>query len=478
MPDSRPIKLTILHTNDLHGRVTELTRIAARVRQIRLAVQAAGGHCLYLDAGDSEDTLQLESSLTKGSSMNAILRSAGCDYVALGNAIPVRYGPQAIAGLAQAFGHRLLCANYYNERDQIAQGLAPYAIHDFGSFKLGLIGLTDVGPLTGKVYEVVFGLHPKQLEDILPGLIEEVRARGAQTLLLLSHLGLNQDRRLAETFAGVDVIIGGHSHDALNPPLDVNATVVAQAGDFGRFLGRVDFEIDPVSGKVTHCEGCLLPIDESIEPDPETQAAVEAERARVQSIMGRVIGTLTEPLALADDRECAAGNLLADALLERVPGAQAAFTLAGHWETGLEAGPLTQGQLFAANRSTANPTRAELTGAQIGQFLREALKPENAARSPHSLRGRKMGMPHVAGMSVRLDGDQLIVEVNGQPLQRERVYIVASTDMEFSEQTGYLVIPDEQLEYEVPTIMPEVLEAYIAKHSPVKKTEAGRITLV
>jgi 2',3'-cyclic-nucleotide 2'-phosphodiesterase (5'-nucleotidase family) len=471
------MQLTILHTNDLHGRVPQLTRIAALVRQIRREVEAAGGYCLYVDAGDSEDTTLLESSLTKGSSMNAMLRGAGCEYVALGNAIPLRYGPQAIADMAKHFGRPLLCANILDETDKLVAGLEPFTIHNFGSFQLGILGATD--PM--KIYESIFHLRPKKPDDIFPDLIQQVRGRGAQTILLLSHLSLKEDKRVAEEIAGVDVIIGGHSHDALNPPLDVNGTVVAQAGDFGRFLGRLDLEIDPVSGKVTHFEGTLLPVEESIPPDPETVAAVETERARVRKIMSRVVGTLTSPFELADDRECAVGDLLADALLERLPGTEIAFALAGHWETGLEAGPLTQGQLFAANRSTANPAKLELTGEQILQFLRAALKPENAAQTPHGLRGRKIGLPHVAGMTVRYDPsdlETLEVHAAGGPLEKDRRYVVASTDMEFSDWVGYLPIPDEQVEYELPTIMPEVLEDYIAKHSPVDAGFSNRLLRV
>jgi 2',3'-cyclic-nucleotide 2'-phosphodiesterase (5'-nucleotidase family) len=477
MQVSTPIKLTILHTNDLHGRVTQLTRIATLVREIRREVDSEGGFCLYVDAGDSEDTIQLESSLTKGSSMNAMLRGAGCEYAALGNAIPIRYGPQAIADMAKQFGKPLICANFMDENLALVMGLESFTIHNFGVFKLGIIGLTDAV----KTYASIFHLHPQKPEDILPDLIRQARGRGAQTILLLSHLGLNQDKSLIEKAEGVDLIIGGHSHDALNTPLNIHGTIIAQTGDFGRFLGRVDLEIDPVSGKIIHYEGRLLSIDESIPPDSEAVAAVESERNRVQQIMNNVVGTLDVPFDLANDRECAAGNLLADALLERVRGAEIALVLAGHWETGLSAGVLTQGQLFAANRSTANPAKVELTGEQILQFLGAALKPGNAEQSHHSLRGRKMGFPHIAGMTIDgspLNPEMLKAYVADRPLIKSQTYTVATTDMELSDWVNYLVVPDEQVEYEVPTIMPEVLEDYITKHSPVPSPTPGRITIL
>jgi len=477
MQSDKAVHLTILHTNDLHGRVSQLTRIATLVREIRCEVESSGGCCLYVDAGDSEDTIQLESSLTKGSSMNAMLRGAGCDYAALGNAIPIRYGPQAISELSKYFGKPLICANYLDENRKLVSGLEPFSIHDCGSYTLGILGLTD--PV--RSYETIFRLHPQKPEEILPNLIRQARARGARTILLLSHLGLKQDKNLAENIEGIDLIIGGHSHDALNPPLDINGTVIAQAGDFGRYLGRVDLEIDAVSGKLVHHRGTLLPIDESITPDPGAVKAVENERMRVHEIMNRVVGSLNAPADLADDHECAAGNLLADALMERVKGTEIAFVLAGHWETGLKAGALTQGQLFAANRSTANPAKVNLSGEQILQFLRAALKPGNPEQSHHSLRGRKMGFPHIAGMTIEVDPtnmDSLAVSVAGSPLEKNQTYMVASTDMELSDWVNYLIIPDEQVEYEIPTIIPEVLEYHIAKHSPLPEPVSGRIKIL
>ena len=89
-----------------------------------------------------------------------------------------------------------------------------------------------------------------------------------------------------------------------------------------------------------------------------------------------------------------------------------------------------------------------------------------------------MGLPHIAGMTVRYDpADRTTLEihVNGRPLEKERKYIAAATDVELSDVTGYLVVPDEEVQYEVPTIMPEVLEAYIMKNSPLPKPQNGRI---
>jgi hypothetical protein len=85
----------------------------------------------------------------------------------------------------------------------------------------------------------------------------------------------------------------------------------------------------------------------------------------------------------------------------------------------------------------------------------------------------------VAGMRVRCsakDSGSLEIQIGNEPLIADKMYCIASTDWEFSEMVNYLVIPDEQIEYELPTIMPEVLEDYIRKNTPMQISSANRIT--
>jgi 2',3'-cyclic-nucleotide 2'-phosphodiesterase (5'-nucleotidase family) len=272
-------RLTILHTNDLHGCVEQVLRIAALARKIKHEVTTNGGHCMLWDAGDAEDTILYESSITKGRAMMAILRGAGYELEALGNASPSRYGPQAVAGLADAFGRPLLCANMIDPATgQLVKGLEPYTLQTCGDITLGIIGLTAVM----RNYATFFKLHLREPAVILPDLITEVRDHGAQTIVLLSHLGSKQDIALAEQIEGLDVIIGAHDHVELSPPLVVNRTIIAQAGDFGRFLGRLDLELDSYTGKVVHHQGRLIPIIEELPIDPSARQALEDQRAAVR----------------------------------------------------------------------------------------------------------------------------------------------------------------------------------------------------
>ena len=470
-------KITLLHTNDLHGRLDQLTRIAALVKRFKETVNAEGGYCLYLDAGDSEDTILLESSLTKGSIMGTILRASGCDVMTLGNAIPIRYGPGVLEAEAENFGKSILCANLFNGDGSRIAGLEPWRMLQLGKIKTAVIGLTT----PHNVYPKVFGLNTIEPIEAMTGLVKEVRGEGAQLVIALTHIGSPEDLKLAGAVPGIDVIIGGHDHKAITPPGSINNCLVVQAGEHGKYLGKLDLEVDEMSGRILKYSGELIPITEDMAQDRETIAAIASEKERANRLTSHIVGRVEVPLDLASDRECAAGNLLADALMNRFDDAQISFVLAGQWTTGLPAGDITVGMIFSANRSAANPVRAELTGSQVIAFLKNALKAENAGREMHALRGGRVGWPHVSGLELLWDGNDvetLQAIYKGRPLQADQKYIVVSTDMEISDYMGYLVLLDEAVRYEVPTIMPEVLLDFIRDNSPIHEVVNGRIQTI
>jgi 2',3'-cyclic-nucleotide 2'-phosphodiesterase (5'-nucleotidase family) len=471
-----PLRLTILHTNDLHGRLHRFTRIVTLIRRIRQEVADLGGHSLYLDAGDTEDSTLLESVLSRGAFMNSMLRAAGCDQVALGNAIPIRYGPQAVANQAEYLGKPLLCANLITPEGALLPGVVPYQLVTIEDLSLAIIGFT--APMD--FYTTFFKYPVYQPVDLMPALIEKARVDGAKTILALTHIASKQDIQLAESVSGIDLIVGGHDHQRISPPMRVNDTLIAQSGQFGESLGRLDLVIDRSTGRILEHTGMLIPVTEDIPEDEQMLQAIASEKKRIDVVLNETIGEVNVPLSLSEDAECAAGNLQADAVLDHMKGAQLAFMVNGHWVSGLEAGKITQRQLYGANRSAGNPTLVELSGAQIRQWLIAALKPENITSQPIPLRGMCVGMPGIAGMNVIADParlEALQVFVDGEPMDDTKTYLAATTDMEISTILDYLAVPFNEVDFEVPIVLPEIIEEYIRKHSPIQDVKMGRIIL-
>lgn len=199
--------------------------------------------------------------------------------------------------------------------------------------------------------------------------------------------------------------------------------------------------------------------------------------------MARPIGTLKSPLDLNYFEECSIGNFTADALRERMK-TDAAIVSSGVFHQGLPGGEITLGQLNAACFMTANPGVTEMRGDQLLKTIERGLDPAIAEERPGGFRGTPVGLPQISGMVVqfdrRLPAGQRVrrVLVGDQPLDPERLYRIAHTDAEVGtkpEDAAYLILnAGQKPTYEVPIIVPEVIEDYLCRHTPFTPPSKGR----
>lgn len=172
--------LTILHTNDIHGRIPGLARIATVVRNIRR--ERRDTPVVYFDIGDSEEASVRLSNLTKGSAMHRLLSAAGCDAAAVGNAALMRYGPDVLAAQAAEATYPFLLSNIRLADGTPLAGTQSTAILAFGELRLGLIGLSS--PMFGS-YENFFGLQVLPEAPLVAELAAKLRADGAHAVMVL-----------------------------------------------------------------------------------------------------------------------------------------------------------------------------------------------------------------------------------------------------------------------------------------------------
>jgi 5'-nucleotidase len=468
-------RLTILHTNDLHGRIEQLPFLSAMVKRIRRDVASRGGHVLLWDAGDAEDRILLESDVTKGAAIVAMMNAVGYDAAAIGNSIGVTYGPENLAQIAKIASYPMMAANLvWSDTGQLVEGVVPYRLWDLGPARLGLVGLTA----PSGAYSL-FGARSYDPGPIVTELATHLRERGATIIAVLSHLGLDGDKALAESVDGIDLIVGGHTHTLLEEPLLLNGTLITQAGSYGGHLGQIDLEIDNASGGISSRRARVLPTETS-QADKKVVEAIETQAQEVQKLLGRFVGQTTTFLDVNYFQECALGNFLADLLRERM-GTDVAFVVTGMLDEAIREGPITFGDLCRATSSTANPGRAELTGLQILSALNHGLRPEVAQDRPSPMRGNPQGILQVSGIKVTYDpyGDpeEQVVEVlvGDEPLDGNRTYGVASTDWELGGLTEYTDLYQGDVRYDVPTILREAMEEHLREHSPISTIVEGRM---
>ncbi len=473
-------QLTLLHTNDFHGAVAGIAEAATRARAIRAEAGAAGRPCLWWDAGDVEEWTVLESAASHGAAMWALLRAAGVDQATVGNGLLLTYGSGALAGAAAAFGKPVLLAGLAETATGAAPAATtPFALYEFGDCTLGVIGLT----VAIREYASL-GFRVADAQSVLETWLPRVRAAGADVVAVLSHCGSGRDRELAAHFgSALGWIISAHDHAVYPEPLWVNGVPIVETGHRGAWIGRLDITLDRAG--VQAIRGSLLPLDRAVPPDPAVEAAWAAQQAAQQAGLDTVVATLTAPAPLAYDAESPLANLLADAVCARTE-ADVAVILPGHLRRGLDAGPVTQGDMLHVLGTPTHPAVVTLSGAQLRALLEWRLQPSHMASKPLPLRNKPAGQPAVAGLRLTVDpagapGHRVsaLTRSDGTPIAPDARYRVGSAyyDLHFGvlDELGPPRPDDLAL---APGPLGRTLTAYLAAHSPVTPPGVGRVRVL
>jgi 5'-nucleotidase len=472
-----PLELTIFHTNDMHGNLEVLPQLSNLCRRLRAAARAEGRQVFFWDAGDAADRRREICGATKGAAFYPILNAMGYELQTMGNAISLPYGPQALAAVAARAEFPILAANCRDGTGPLPGGLLETALLDLhDGHKIGVVGLTSEW---GGMYEI-FGLHFPDTHQLAEKLIDDLRRRGATLITVLSHLGLEADRRLAQAVPGIDLIVGAHSHDLLPKGEQVGQTLIAQAGEHGLHLGRVDLALAGDERRILDRRASVIEVPIGEPEDPAVVSAIDAARREVAALLDQVIGASSVPLDLAHFEECGVGDMGADALRAHM-SAQAALIASGHFHEGLPRGRIRRRDLNRACFSTANPAITRVSGAQIRAALERGLDRSLIETEPGGFRGTPIGTPQISGMTVEFDpgggaGDRVRrIMIGGRPLDPSAMYSLALTDAETHAEIGYFILePEQRPRTDAPTILPEVMHAYIRENSPLAKPEGPR----
>ncbi len=260
-----PVRVVVFHTNDMHARLEAMARLCHYASRLRAEVEAEGVRTFLWDAGDALDAMAPELAARVLNAMRYNLQVLGDHLLAAG-------GVEAVAELCFQVEFPILGANVVDPDGRLPDGLRPSVrIPISGRRTMGVVGL--VTP-TGMAAEGP-GVRLLDPIDVARDLVGRMRAQGVAPVVVLSHLGLELDRRLADEVPGVDLIVGGHSHDRLPLGERRGGALLLHAGAEAELLGRVDLTVDGITGRVLEAEARLLsvPADE-----PVDRAVVEASR--------------------------------------------------------------------------------------------------------------------------------------------------------------------------------------------------------
>jgi len=272
-------RLIILHTNDFHGRIKQenefagAARITAFVNQVRENNEAV----LFLNAGDSISGTPV-STLFEGIPIFEVMNMMGYDAAALGNH-EFDHGFRQIEKFRDIANYPLLSINAYSPNGELLAD-APLLVKDIAGIKVAIIGvITEQTPrmIIPLGNEDIYFADPKEaVESAVSGLCGKV-----DVMIVLSHVGHEEELVLARETNCIDVIVGGHSHTVVDPGVMVGQTLVVQAGKYGSHVGIIELNVDTKTNKMLSVKSELIPAKELPGPAPEVAAAVKAWTDRV-----------------------------------------------------------------------------------------------------------------------------------------------------------------------------------------------------
>ncbi len=469
-----PDSIVLFHTNDVHSHLEPFSRGrgerrgdgeprgGAAARAALLARERKGlAASLTLDAGDVfEGTAYY--NFFRGVPDYRAMSAMGYDAGEMGNH-ELSHGPAGWLRVRGEARFPLLCANLFVPADSAwAAGLAaappalcrgarwiggepvaegtrlrmlaePSVERTVGGRRIAILGL-----ITGETVSIVGSRARVAVADPLAVaalLVPELR-RQADVVIVLSHLGLDDDRRLASHVPGIDVIVGGHSHTLLEKPIVVlqgenrngyHGTAIVQAGSNGEWLGRAVLHFE--GSTLRRVTGSVLPVRPSDGEDAEVAGLLAPYRDSIATYMDRPVFHLPQAVTLAGmrDADTPLGNFVADALRE-AGKADLAIQNVGGIRAGLPAGTVTVGDLYACLPFDNDVVTVRMEGWQVRQLLDFAAS-----------RMGTHGFIQVSGVRFAARrGRAAEIFVGGQILDGNRTYRVATIDYLYGGGDGFV----------------------------------------
>ena len=435
--DVRPGQLIIAHTNDLHAHYGPNRADWLEGTPDIGGFGAIGGHVaalhqehgddrvLVLDGGDvmtGTPLMEFEVRGARGGAMLELMETAGMDAWVLGNH-EFDIGMEHISTIVSASQIPVLSANLDSADGSGApaiMGVQDHTIFERNGLRVGVFGLTttSLGRLTAS------GAAARMdVRDLAEVAREQVALLEPQVDLVvaLTHVGLQDDKELADAVEGIDLIIGGHSHTSLTEPVRVDDTWIVQAGGYARQLGVVELTVD--AGRIVDFSAELRDLHPDKSPIHAASARLEKTwTERISSHFGAVIGRVEGGNL---DREYGAESPMgrwASDTVRLAAGADIGLYNPGGLRADIVEGPLTRGALYNVFPFGNTVVHFDITGAELVGLLLKNASAELAQDHPvMQLSGITAEWRLRSGVP-----DLVEVTVGGRPLLPEASYTLAT----------------------------------------------------
>ncbi len=505
-------KLTILHFNDFHSRVEEVSKYdgtcstedstagkcfggVARMKTWLDERRAALGdaNVLTLVAGDVFQG-SLFYTTYKGAAELEFMNELGLDAMSVGNH-EFDDGPEVFAEFVKGAGFPILAANVDVMNEPALKGrLAGRMIVTIGGQKIGVVGLTttETTEIASPGPNVAFADE----NETLKAEIAKLQEAGVNKIIALTHDGYVVDQQTAATVPGVDVIVGGHSHTYLSAsdpkregpyPTWVNGpdgglVPVVQAGAYSKYIGELTITFDD-DGNVLFAEGDAHVLDASTPQDESVLARVRELGGPIEELKNKVVAEAAAPIdgdrGSCRARECEMGVLVAEAMLDATAaqGVTIAIQNGGGLRASIDAGPVTMGEVLTVLPFQNTIATMKLKGADVVAALENAVsKIEEGAGRFAQPAGLRYAFDPAAPAGARVTMVEVKAGDGWAPIDPEATYGVVTNNYMRSGGDGYSVFRDKGMDaYDYGPNLEDTVAAYLAANTPYQPALRGNV---
>ena len=470
-------ELTILHNNDIHSKYKNIPRLITSVRQMKTVYP----NTLMLNAGDTFQG-SLLYNFYKGKLASHFLNQLQPDAICLGNH-EFDDGIEVLGEFLKSLKVPVVSSNIVFDDQKLQNFILPSLVVERGGVKIGIIGV-----ITPNTATCAGGGGDAKFLDVLPSVQNQIKIlkdQGSEIVILLSHVGLEEDIKIAREVDGIDLIVGGHSHsllsncilDALPYPIVENSpngdkVLVVTAYKHNEYLGRLSLSFE--NGALHSWEGDLIPINDDIPEDIEFAADL-ASFSNKLPFESSLVGETNLDLSNEGCREveCNLGSLTADALYWYAQGLGAvdiALVNGGTFRSGISTGAIRSQDFLEVFPFDDLVSIIEIEGSVLLEFLERTLVPRNPEGD----------LMHISGGvyewdDAREEGDKILsFRLNEkEPFDPLKKYIVVLPT--FVKKKCLLAPYKDVRKHRDHVVIRDIVKDYAVRLSPIVKLGTGRI---
>ena len=445
-----------------YGKLGGLDRTATLIKAIR--AERGDNKVLLLDGGDTWQGSYC-SLKTQGADMVAAMKALKPD--AMVGHWEFTLGKERVEELVDEMGYPFLGSNCFDTEwdERVFQSTAYF---ERGGIKVAVIGqhfpYTPIANPSHLVEGWSFGIRPDEIQSN----IDEARDNGAEIIVLLSHNGFDVDQKLAADISGIDVILTGHTHDAVPEAVRIGKTLVLSSGSHGKYLGRIDLKVE--GGQVVDASSTLIPVfSDVISPDSEMTSLISQLRAPYEAECNRVIGKAGSLLYRRGNFNGSWDDVICDAIREE-RDVEIALSPGFRWGTTLLPDqPITIDDMYSQTAMNYPAVyRTEMTGEQLKIMLEDVC---DNLFNPNPYYQQGGDMVRVGGLSYECAPKEvmgnriqnMVFTPTGAPIEANKSYVVG----------GWASVNPNT---EGPAIY-DLLENYIQRKNLIIPSSVGAVTV-